>query len=262
VAPNPAGPSRAILLGVTPFAIAAAAIMYLFFDQRGWRPADVALEAVLVVVCLCLVVSIASARASSWATRVIAFIVFAAYLGYLVHELAFSGKPIFAAGPRSAANPFNAILGFCIIGLPCLLYAIRGSSPAPFELPGYWFTSTSLEIEPGEDEDINPGIYGRQLAAWLKARLEDHGYSVEVIEEDWGRCLMCARKPFMLWVGCAAMAGPSDEEVVWHCFAVAEPGLLRRFLMKTDSAGAVAKLDHTLHDILKGEPTVTLVDPP
>jgi hypothetical protein len=69
---------------------------------------------------------------------------------------------------------------------------------------GHWFRSTRFEIEPGEDDEINPGIYGKQLAEWLKARLEDHGYKVEpVINEDWGRCLMCSRKPFLLWVGCA-----------------------------------------------------------
>lgn len=40
------------------------------------------------------------------------------------------------------------------------------------EAPGYWFKSTLFEIEPGEDGDINPGIYGRQLAVWLKDKLE------------------------------------------------------------------------------------------
>ena len=68
---------------------------------------------------------------------------------------------------------------------------------------GYWFRSTRFEIEPGEDEEINPGIYGKQLAEWLKARLEESGYKVEpIINEDWGRCLMCSREPFSLWVGC------------------------------------------------------------
>jgi hypothetical protein len=38
---------------------------------------------------------------------------------------------------------------------------------------GHWFRSTRFEIEPGEDKEINPGIYGKQLAEWLKARLED-----------------------------------------------------------------------------------------
>jgi hypothetical protein len=66
-------------------------------------------------------------------------------------------------------------------------------------MDGYWFKSTLFEIEPGEDKEINPRMYGRQLSVWLKAQLELHGYFVEpIIKEDWGRCLMCSRQPFSL----------------------------------------------------------------
>jgi hypothetical protein len=52
---------------------------------------------------------------------------------------------------------------------------------------GYWFKSNIFEIEPGEDEEINPRIYGRQLAIWLKDKLEKRGYKIEpIINEDWG----------------------------------------------------------------------------
>lgn len=29
---------------------------------------------------------------------------------------------------------------------------------------GYWFKSTLFDIEPGEDKETNPGMYGRQFA--------------------------------------------------------------------------------------------------
>jgi hypothetical protein len=49
----------------------------------------------------------------------------------------------------------------------------------------YWFKSSKFEIEPGEDGYINPLIYGKHLAGWLKARLEEYGYGVEhIITED------------------------------------------------------------------------------
>jgi len=55
---------------------------------------------------------------------------------------------------------------------------------------GYLFKSSKFEIEPGEDVEINPRIYGRRLAIWLKERLEQSGYAVEeIINEDWARCL-------------------------------------------------------------------------
>lgn len=136
---------------------------------------------------------------------------------------------------------------------------------------GYWFKSSLFEIEPGEDEEINPGIYGRQLASWLRQKLEAGGYSVEVINEDWGRCLMCQRSPFALWVGVGSVDDenrvdgmiPTKDAVVWHCFAVTEGGLrMRMFGKRNEIEMSRAKLDSALASILRAEPGILLVPPP
>jgi hypothetical protein len=135
----------------------------------------------------------------------------------------------------------------------------------------YRFTSDLFEIEPGEDEEINPRMHGRQLAAWFKERLTLHGYAVEpVIAEDWGRCLMCSRKPFMLWVGCGNLGDHDDvkpgdpppvkEDVIWRCFPEAELSLWRRWFRKIDAAPALASLDRALRDILANEPRIRLLE--
>jgi hypothetical protein len=139
-------------------------------------------------------------------------------------------------------------------------------------MEGYWFKSSKFEIEPGEDEEINPQIYGRQLAAWLKLQLEESGYSVESIgKEDWGRCLMCARDPFMLWVGCGNMtdmelapddAPPKKEDVVWHCFVKVEVFFWKRWFRKIDTSPAVSKLHTDLGRMLAADPQITLVEEP
>jgi hypothetical protein len=133
----------------------------------------------------------------------------------------------------------------------------------------YRFTSTLFEIEPGEDEEINPRMYGRQLAAWLKTQLEARGHAVEpVIAEDWGRCLMCAREPFLLWVGCGnetdyATTRPGDpppakDNIVWVCFAEAEIPLWKRLFKRPDTSAALARLDNDLSSILNDEPSIAL----
>jgi hypothetical protein len=135
----------------------------------------------------------------------------------------------------------------------------------------HWFKSDLFEIEPGEDEEINPRMYGRQLANWLKTRLESLGYEVEpVIAEDWGRCLMVSRDPFMLWVGCGNSPDyatakeddppPATGDVLWTCFAMAEVSFLKRLFTRPDTAPAVAKLNADLAAILSAEPRITLVD--
>jgi len=137
---------------------------------------------------------------------------------------------------------------------------------------GYWFKSSLFEIEPGEDDEINPGIYGRQLALWLKPKLEAAGYTVEgILNEDWGRCIMCQRSPFALWVGVGSVEDearvdgmiPTKDAVVWHCFAVTEGGFrMRMFGKKNEIESSRAKLDAALQSILRAEPAILLIQEP
>ena len=137
-------------------------------------------------------------------------------------------------------------------------------------MTNYRFTSSLFDVEPGEDEEINPRMYGRQLAVWLKAQLEKRGYNIEcIVAEDWGRCLMSADEQFALWVGCGSSvdydtAQPDDpppvkENIVWHCFSDAELTFWQRFVKKLDTGPALARLDHVLHEILASEPNIHLV---
>ncbi|MDR0234489.1 MAG: hypothetical protein LBI31_06805 [Zoogloeaceae bacterium] len=132
------------------------------------------------------------------------------------------------------------------------------------------FVSSQFGIEPDEDKDTNPGRYGRQLAAWLRSQLVSQGYAVEpVIPEDWGYCLMCSRKPFMLWVGCGneeddrdiASDGiaPEKDGIVWCCFAQVEPAFWQLWFRKTEISAALEKLNQDLREILEREPCVQLL---
>ena len=49
------------------------------------------------------------------------------------------------------------------------------------------FESSAFEVAPGEDEETNPGIFGKALAAWLAEQLSSAGYTTrEIIAEDFG----------------------------------------------------------------------------
>jgi hypothetical protein len=137
---------------------------------------------------------------------------------------------------------------------------------------GFHFTSSLFEIEPREDEETNPRRYGKQLALWLKEKLKGIGYQTEVLPEDWGWCVICQRKPFLLWVGCGNESdydkvGPNDpppkgREVVWHCFPEAELPLLSRLFNRTDMTPALDKLDADLRAVLANEAGIGLTPAP
>ena len=87
-------------------------------------------------------------------------------------------------------------------------------------------------FEPGGDEETNPLCYGHQFANWLRTKFLSKGNIVEeVIAKDWGWCVMRARKPFMLRVGCVSVhdcrkTSPDDppphvKDVAWTCSVTA-----------------------------------------
>jgi len=137
----------------------------------------------------------------------------------------------------------------------------------------FWFRSSLFEIEPGEDEETNPLYFGRQLATWLRAKLVEKGYAPEeVIAEDWGWCVVCSRKPFMLWVGCVSVHDysktrpedplPLGKDVTWACAVTAESSLLRGIFKQPNFEPELQKLSTVLEDILKSEPEIHLTHRP
>ncbi|WP_369915097.1 hypothetical protein AB8810_23095 [Xanthomonas sp. NCPPB 3005] len=131
-------------------------------------------------------------------------------------------------------------------------------------MDGFSFTSTLFEIERGEDAQLNPGRYGRQLALWLEARFAQLGYASEIVEEDWGYCVMLSRDPLLLWIGCGNMdeadIDASKDAIVWRCFAVAEASLLQKLFRRPQTRGALQKLQAELHAVLDEEPEIALIE--
>ena len=124
--PNAQTPRRGVLVGITPFVVLTTVFMYFFFDQQGWSTSGVVFEAVLVLICICLILTIVDAREFWWAPRMLTFIVFATYLSYLLYEFWFTQKPL---NPTLRGDtPFRSILGFLVFGVPCLLYTFWGST--------------------------------------------------------------------------------------------------------------------------------------
>ena len=81
---------------------------------------------VLIVGCLSMAVALIFPQCR-WAVRLVTGLVFVAYLSYLIYEWGFDQQEgIGHQSGRGQANPQNALLGFIIIGLPCLWYTVLG----------------------------------------------------------------------------------------------------------------------------------------
>jgi len=112
-----------------------------------------------------------------------------------------------------------------------------------------WFTTSFFSPRPDEEEKTNPGLFGEELATWVRSHLIATGYDIteEPIPEDWGWVVMVQRKPFPLWVGC----GNEDGSLArWRVFVEAEPGLVQRLFKRIDTKPSANALERDLERLI------------
>lgn len=116
------------------------------------------------------------------------------------------------------------------------------------------FESSAFAVIPGEDEETNPGIYGKALARWLAEQLRGAGFSPgEVIAEDFGWCVPVQSERHSLYVACASTGEKVQE---WRVFAFAEGGVMARLSGKDRRADALAALYAAVRRCLESAPSV------
>ena len=111
------------------------------------------------------------------------------------------------------------------------------------------FRSPAFPATPGEDEEINPGRYGKRLASYLAAALPSLGFDVLGCNaEDWGWRIDLRNKAFPLWIGCGNY---EDFEDGFLCFIEPSRPFVRRWLTKTSTAETVERLASALERALQ-----------
>jgi cell division protein FtsW (lipid II flippase) len=97
-----------------PFALAA----------KDWK-AGTAL--VLLGICgVCLFLALLNSKRFLWAARVVTGIVALCYVLYFAETYFVEKQSLTPSQKKSEATPWNAIMGFVVIGLPCIWFTVRG----------------------------------------------------------------------------------------------------------------------------------------
>jgi hypothetical protein len=82
------------------------------------------------------------------------------------------------------------------------------------------FVSSAFTVTPGQDQETNPGIFGRALASWVSEQLIGAGFHPGgVIAEDFGWCVPVKSPPYPLYVVCAS----GELANHWQIFASIVP---------------------------------------
>ena len=117
------------------------------------------------------------------------------------------------------------------------------------------FRSDSFPPYPSEEDDINPGIWGKRLAEFIYTGLKSRGFNViDPASEDWGWMVEIRNDAFPIWVGCGNY---EEYENGFLCFIEPSRPFVRKLLIwKVPTEEAILKVQIALDSILSDEPSI------
>jgi len=117
------------------------------------------------------------------------------------------------------------------------------------------FRSKKFPPYAGEEEQINPGLWGKRLAEYLVQKLAEKGILTDpIIPEDWGWYIPIPNEGFRLAICCGHQNGGDDE---FLCFTDPSTPVVKKFFKKIDAAPQLMRLTTALQQILSEDPDIT-----
>ncbi len=116
------------------------------------------------------------------------------------------------------------------------------------------FRSAKFPPYEGEEEQINPGLWGKRLAEYLVLKLSEKGIKTEqIIAEDWGWYIPVQNDGFRLAICCGHQNGSDDE---FLCFTDPSTPVVKKFFKKIDATKQLAALTDAMQQILSSDPEI------
>ena len=116
------------------------------------------------------------------------------------------------------------------------------------------FRSSKFPPYDGEEEEINPGLWGKRLAEYLVQKLADLGVETEdIVAEDWGYYVPVINEGFELALCCGHQNGDDD---VFLCFTEPSKPIVKKLFKKVDATVQLSRLTEALEKILSSDPDI------
>ena len=116
------------------------------------------------------------------------------------------------------------------------------------------FRSSKFPPYDGEEEEINPGLWGKRLAEYLVQKLADLGVETEdIVAEDWGYYVPVRNEGFELALCCGHQNGDDDE---FLCFTEPSKPIVKKLFKKVDATIQLSRLTEALEKILSSDPDI------
>ena len=120
------------------------------------------------------------------------------------------------------------------------------------------FRSNKSPPYDGEQEQINPGLWGKRLAEYFVEKLKGTGIETEeIIPEDWGWYIPIKNDGFKLAICCGHQNGDDDE---FLCFTEPASPLIRKLFKRIDASEQLSRLLAEMDKILRADPEIKNVE--
>ena len=116
------------------------------------------------------------------------------------------------------------------------------------------FRSSKFPPYEGEEEQINPGLWGKRLAEYLVQKLAERGIETEqMVAEDWGWYVPVRNEAFRLALCCGHQNGDADQ---FLCFTEPSTPAVKKLFRKIDATPQLTRLTKALQQILAADPEI------
>jgi hypothetical protein len=116
------------------------------------------------------------------------------------------------------------------------------------------FRSSKFPPYEGEEEEINPGLWGKRLAEYLVQRLSEKGFKTEgIVGEDWGYYIPVQNEGFKLAICCGHQNGDDDQ---FLCFTDPSTPVVKKLFKKIDATPQLSRLTEAMQQILASDPEI------
>jgi hypothetical protein len=120
------------------------------------------------------------------------------------------------------------------------------------------FRSDKFPPYEGEQEQINPGLWGKRLSEYFVEKLKGAGIETEdIIPEDWGWFIPIKNDGFRLAICCGHQDGDDDE---FLCFTEPATPIVKKLFKKINATEQLSRLVVTMDKILRSDPEIRNVE--
>lgn len=119
------------------------------------------------------------------------------------------------------------------------------------------FRSDKFPPYDGEEEEINPGLWGKRLTEYLAQQLAARGIATgEMSVEDWGCYLPIPNDTFRFALCCGHQNGDDDQFLV---FTEPSSPKIKKWFRTIDGTAEFTRVLSALREILESDPAIRAI---